>query len=188
MGSSRLLLRHPDCPVRFEPLQQEPDRACAPCGGLWHSRGEGQQGHSTLERPKRLQPKPRPRQVQIHLCAAVQCSRYGILPFARTAWGLPPYLLLTEAVAGSICSPLERMMSCVSYHHRRRILALVVHGRYPIYSTLDTWYWLNKQHTFILIYSLIWFWNAAEMSLVSTIQSMISSLWHNCSCCIQFLS
>lgn len=81
VGSSGLLLRHPDRSVRPEPLQQEPDRAPSPRGGLRHGRGEGQPGQlRPLERAERLQPEPCPWQVPSYLRTPVQRSRYVSLP------------------------------------------------------------------------------------------------------------
>lgn len=92
VGSSGLLLRHPDCPVRSESLQQELDWAPTPRGGLRHRWGAGQQGqHNSLECDKRLQPQPCPWQEQIYLCASVQRSGYVNLPlwpFGRRASSL----------------------------------------------------------------------------------------------------
>lgn len=77
VGPSGLLLRHPDFPIRFEPLQQKPDRAPSPRGGLRHGRGARQPGqYGTLECAEGLRPQPCPRQDPSYLRASVQRSRY----------------------------------------------------------------------------------------------------------------
>lgn len=132
VGPSGLLLCHPDCPVRFEPLQQKPDRACSPRGGLWHSRGEGQQGqHSVLGCAQRLQPESCSWQDKIYLCASVQRSRYVIHLFDQMASGQAAYLWLTVAAVRSICNCTLRIDWCsaVNNGHSGRTLPVMVDRR-----------------------------------------------------------
>ena len=77
VGSSGILLRHPDRSVWLEPLQQEPDGAPPPRGGLRYGRGQRQPGQlRPLERAQRVRPQPCPRQDPSLFRASVQCSRY----------------------------------------------------------------------------------------------------------------
>lgn len=165
VGPSGLFLRHPDCPVRLEPLQQKPDRAPSPCGDLRYGRGERQQGqHSPLDCAERLQSQPCPRQVTSYLCASVQCSRYVSLPMS-------PVGLKARTLSPVNCSclrfdmplhPQDRMIVCgESQLHCKyigRLRWLTVERHHIMTSSLKLWF-NNQQrqnHTFhpvLFIYS-----------------------------------